>query len=79
MHFFRRSTLLGGKYWGWRRTSRKMSQEFLQKMPLHFPVAADAMRATEWGRQLGNIGGIAFFRGDKLLGRHRSSKNGKAR
>jgi len=36
-------------------------QDFLQKMPLHFPVAVDAMLATQWARQLGNIaGGLPF-------------------
>jgi len=39
----------------------KNIQEFLQKMPLHFPVAVDAMLATQWARQLGNIsGGLPF-------------------
>jgi peroxiredoxin len=35
--------------------------EFLQKMPLHFPVAVDAMLATQWARELGNVaGGLPF-------------------
>ena len=36
-------------------------QQFLQKTPLHFPVAVDAMLATQWARQLGNVsGGLPF-------------------
>lgn len=36
-------------------------QEFLRKTPLHFPVAVDAMLATQWARQLGNVsGGLPF-------------------
>jgi len=36
-------------------------QEFLQKMPLHFSVAVDAMLATQWARELGNVsGGLPF-------------------
>jgi len=39
----------------------KSVQEFLQKTPLHFPVAVDAMLATQWARQLGNLsGGLPF-------------------
>ncbi len=39
----------------------KSVQEFLQKIPLHFPVAVDAMLATQWARQLGNLsGGLPF-------------------
>jgi thiol-disulfide isomerase/thioredoxin len=35
--------------------------DFLQKMPLHFPVAVDAMLATQWARELGNVaGGLPF-------------------
>jgi thiol-disulfide isomerase/thioredoxin len=39
----------------------KNVQDFLQKMPLHFPIAVDAMLATQWARQLGNVsGGLPF-------------------
>ena len=39
----------------------KNVQEFLQRTPLHFPVAVDAMLATQWARQLGNVsGGLPF-------------------
>lgn len=36
-------------------------QEFLRKTPLDFPVAVDAMLASQWARQLGNVsGGLPF-------------------
>lgn len=36
-------------------------EEFLGKTPLHFPVAVDAVLATQWARQLGNVsGGLPF-------------------
>ena len=36
-------------------------QEFLRKTPLDFPVAVDAMLASHWARQLGNVsGGLPF-------------------
>ena len=39
----------------------KTVQDFLQKIPLRFPVAVDAMLATQWARQLGNVsGGLPF-------------------
>ena len=39
----------------------KNVQEFLQKMPLHFPLAVDALQASQWARQLGNLsGGLPF-------------------
>ncbi len=39
----------------------KNVQEFLQKMPLRFPLAVDALQASQWARQLGNLsGGLPF-------------------
>lgn len=39
----------------------KNVQEFLQNSAVHFPVAVDAMLATQWARQLGNVsGGLPF-------------------
>jgi len=59
--FFQAQQASGWQVLGLAADKPKNIQEFLQKMPLHFPVAVDAMLATQWARQLGNIsGGLPF-------------------
>jgi len=59
--FFKAQQKSGWQVLGLAADKPKNVQEFLQKMPLHFPVAVDAMLATQWARQLGNMaGGLPF-------------------
>jgi len=59
--FFKDQQQSGWQVLGLAADKPKNVQDFLQKMPLHFPVAVDAMLATQWARQLGNIaGGLPF-------------------
>lgn len=59
--FFQAQQPAGWQVLGLAADKPKNVQEFLQKMPLHFPVAVDAMLATQWARELGNIsGGLPF-------------------
>ena len=59
--FFQARQQSGWQVLGLAADKPKNVQDFLQKMPLHFPVAVDAMLATQWARQLGNIaGGLPF-------------------
>jgi peroxiredoxin len=59
--FFQAQQPAGWQVLGLAADKPKNVQEFLQKTPLHFPVAVDAMLATQWARQLGNIsGGLPF-------------------
>ncbi len=59
--FFQAQKKSGWQVLGLAADKPKNVQEFLQKMPLHFPVAVDAMLATQWARQLGNMaGGLPF-------------------
>ena len=59
--FFQAQKKSGWQVLGLAADKPKNVQDFLQKMPLHFPVAVDAMLATQWARQLGNVsGGLPF-------------------
>ena len=59
--FFQARQQSGWQVLGLAADKPKNVQDFLQKVPLHFPVAVDAMLATQWARQLGNIaGGLPF-------------------
>ncbi len=59
--FFKAQQQSGWQVLGLAADKPRNVQEFLQKMPLHFPVAVDATLATQWARQLGNIaGGLPF-------------------
>ena len=59
--FFQAQQKSGWQVLGLAADKPKNVQDFLQKMPLHFPVAVDAILATQWARQLGNIsGGLPF-------------------
>ena len=59
--FFQAQKKSGWQVLGLAADKPKNVQDFLQKMPLHFPVAVDAMLATQWTRQLGNVsGGLPF-------------------
>jgi peroxiredoxin len=56
----------------------KNVQEFLQKAPLHFPVAVDALQASQWARQLGNLsGGLPFTVALNAAGEVAQRKMGK--
>jgi peroxiredoxin len=59
--FFQAQKKSGWQVLGLAADKPKNVQDFLQKMPLHFPVAVDATLATQWARQLGNMaGGLPF-------------------
>lgn len=59
--FFMAQQRSGWQVLGLAADKPKNVAEFLQKMPLHFPVAVDAMLATQWARELGNVaGGLPF-------------------
>ena len=59
--FFKAQQQSGWQVLGLAADKPRNVQDFLQKMPLDFPVVVDAMLATQWARQLGNIaGGLPF-------------------
>jgi thiol-disulfide isomerase/thioredoxin len=59
--FFKAQQQSGWQVLGLAADKPKNVADFLQKMPLHFPVAVDAMLATQWARELGNVaGGLPF-------------------
>jgi len=76
--FFTAHQAAGWQVLGLAADKPKNVQEFLQKAPLHFPVAVDAMLATQWARQLGNIsGGLPFSVVINSIGEVAQRKMGK--